>query len=88
MPAAFLSVTVISAAFDPSILAIINEFILNIFPAVIDEIVPEGKAQVMVRLDMSGKILLACVTRKSATMLKLEVGINVFVQVKSVAIVS
>ena len=62
--------------------------ILNIFPAVIDEIVPEGKAQVMVRLDMSGKILLACVTRKSATMLKLEVGINVFVQVKSVAIVS
>jgi len=62
--------------------------ILNIFPAVVEEIVPEGKAQVMVRLKMNEVVLLACLTRKSSSTLNLENGLNVFVQVKSVAILS
>jgi len=66
----------------------IDTSILNIFPAVVEEIVPEGKAQVMVRLSMNGDTLLACLTRKSATMLQVESGLSVFVQIKSVAILS
>jgi len=62
--------------------------ILNIFPAVVEEIVPEGNAQVMVRLSLKGVVLLACLTRKSATSLKLDDGSSVFVQIKSVAILS
>lgn len=66
----------------------IDTSILNIFPAVVEEIVPEGKAQVMVRLSLNGVVLLACLTTKSASMLDLESGLSVFVQVKSVAILS
>ena len=66
----------------------IDTSILNIFPAVVEEIVPEGKAQVMVRLSLNGVVLLACLTKKSASMLDLENGLSVFVQVKSVAILS
>ena len=62
--------------------------ILNIFPAVVEEMVPEGDAQVMVRLTLKGVILLACLTRKSASSLKLDQGLSVFIQVKSVAILS
>ena len=62
--------------------------ILNIFPAVIEEIVPEGSAQVMVRLTLNGVVLLACLTRKSSASLKLDKGSSVFIQVKSVAILS
>ena len=62
--------------------------ILNIFPAVVEEMVPEGDAQVMVRLTLNGVILLACLTRKSASSLKLDQGLSVFIQVKSVAILS
>ena len=62
--------------------------ILNIFPAVVEEMVPEGDAQVMVRLTLNGVTLLACLTRKSATSLKLDQGLSVFIQVKSVAILS
>ena len=62
--------------------------ILNIFPAVVEEMVPEGDAQVMVRLALKGVVLLACLTRKSASSLKLDQGLSVFIQVKSVAILS
>ena len=62
--------------------------ILNIFPAVVEEMVPEGDAQVMVRLTLNGVTLLACLTRKSASSLKLDQGLSVFIQVKSVAILS
>ena len=62
--------------------------ILNIFSAVVEEIAPEGKAQIIVRLTMGGVILLSCLTRKSASTLGLEVGLSIFVQVKSVAILS
>ncbi len=62
--------------------------ILNIFPAVIEEITPEGNAQVMVRLLIQGIPLLARITRKSASLLKLTPGKKVFAQVKSVALLS
>jgi molybdopterin-binding protein len=55
---------------------------------VVEDIVPEGRAQVMVRLKMNGVVLLACLTNKSASTLQLENGLSVFVQVKSVAILS
>ena len=62
--------------------------ILNIFSAVVEEIAPESKAQIIVRLTMGGVILLSCLTRKSASTLGLEIGLSIFVQVKSVAILS
>ena len=62
--------------------------ILNIFPAVVEEIAPESKAQIIVRLSMGRVILLSCLTRKSASTLGLEIGLSIFVQVKSVAILS
>ncbi len=61
--------------------------ILNIFPAVVEEVVMEGSAQMMVRLDLNGTKLLARLTRKSATLLDLQQGRSLFVQVKSVALV-
>ena len=66
----------------------VDTSILNIFPATVQEIVIEGKAQVMVRLQIKETILLACITRKSSYKLRLEKGSEVFVQVKSVAILS
>jgi len=66
----------------------VDTSILNIFPAVVEEMVPEGDAQVMVRLTLKDVVLLACLTRKSAISLKLNKGSSVFVQVKSVAILS
>ncbi len=66
----------------------VDTSILNIFPAIVEEMVPEGDAQVMVRLTLKGVVLLACLTKKSAISLKLNKGSSVFVQVKSVAILS
>ena len=66
----------------------VDTSILNIFPAMVQEIVNEGEAQVMVRLQIKETILLACITRKSSQKLGLEKGSEVFVQVKSVAILS
>ena len=66
----------------------VDTSILNIFPAMVQEIVNEGEAQVMVRLQIKETILLACITRKSSYKLRLEKGVEVFVQVKSVAILS
>ena len=66
----------------------VDTSILNIFPAMVQEIVNEGEAQVMIRLQIKETILLACITRKSSYKLRLEKGSEVFVQVKSVAILS
>ena len=66
----------------------VDTSILNIFPAIVQEMVTEGEAQVMVRLEIKETILLACITRKSSSKLGLEKGKEVFVQVKSVAILS
>lgn len=62
--------------------------ILNIFPAVVDDISPEGKSQMTVRLMVGGVPMLARVTRKSAAVLELEVGKCVFAQAKTVALLS
>ncbi|MEN8214169.1 MAG: molybdenum ABC transporter ATP-binding protein [Pseudomonadota bacterium] len=62
--------------------------ILNIFPAIIDAITPVGSAQMMVRL-MAGDVpLLARVTRKSAAVLDLKPGKQLYAQAKSVAVLS
>ena len=66
----------------------IGTSILNIFPAVVDELALEGKAQIMVRLKIKEVTLLALITRKSAEMLNLKNGVKVFAQIKSVAILS
>jgi molybdate transport system ATP-binding protein len=61
--------------------------ILNIIPARVVEFVEDGPAQAMVRLDASGTPLLARVTRKSAHLLGLYPGMQVYAQVKSAALV-
>ena len=60
--------------------------ILNIFPATIDEMIPEGKAQMTVRLLVGGMPILARLTRKSASILNLKPGKLVYAQIKSVAL--
>ena len=62
--------------------------ILNIFPATIEAISPEGVAQMTVRLKVGDTALLARVTRKSAAALDLQPGKPVFAQAKSVAVLA
>lgn len=62
--------------------------ILNIFPAIVDEITDEGSAQVTVRLLAGGVPMLSRITRKSAVELDLKTGKSVYVQVKSVALLA
>lgn len=62
--------------------------ILNIFPATIEELSPEGEAQMMVKLLAGGVPILSRVTRKSATLLDMQAGQSVYVQAKSVALLS
>ena len=62
--------------------------ILNIFPAVVDEVTTVGDAQVMVRLLAGDVPLLSRITRKSASQLGLEGGKMVYAQAKSVALLS
>lgn len=62
--------------------------ILNIFEAAVEQLSPDGVAQTVVRLDISGVPVLAHVTRKSAEALELEPGKRVYAQVKSVAVLA
>lgn len=62
--------------------------ILNIFPATVDELISEGKSQVTVRLIVGDIAMLARVTRKSASILELKPGKQVYAQAKSVALLS
>lgn len=62
--------------------------ILNIFPARVEAITPEGRAQMMIRLASGGVPLLSRITGKSTALLKLEPGKQVYAQVKSVALLS
>ncbi len=62
--------------------------ILNIFPALIDDITPLGKTQLTVRLWAGGVPLLSRITRKSAALLDLKPGKSVYAQAKSVALLS
>lgn len=60
--------------------------ILNIFPGKVEDMAPAGEAQTTIRLDCGGVPLLARVTRKSVSALRLEYGKRVFAQAKSVAV--
>jgi len=62
--------------------------ILNIFPATVDEIKNESSSQVMVRLLVGGVPMLSRVTRKSAAVLELKPGKQVYAQAKSVALLA
>ena len=64
----------------------IDTSILNIFPAVIDQIEDAGKAQVTIRLISNGVHILSRLTKKSVAVMCLNVGSEVYVQTKSVAI--
>ena len=65
-----------------------NTSILNIFPATVDALTEEGKAQIMVRLLVEGIPMLSRITRKSAALLDLHPGKEVYAQVKTVALLS
>jgi len=60
--------------------------ILNIFAARVVEIAGHTQAQVLVNLAVGDARLLARITRKSAKLLNLQPGVEVYAQVKSVAL--
>ena len=60
--------------------------ILNVLPATVRALAPDGTAQTLVSLDAGGALLLARITRKSADALALAPGQQVFAQVKGVAL--
>ena len=60
--------------------------IQNIFPARVEELVEENPAQMTVRLDAAGVSVLSRITRKSAEVLDLAPGKQVYAQVKTVAL--
>lgn len=60
--------------------------ILNIFPARVERVTDEQPAQVLVRLNTGGVLLLARITRKSVATLHLEAGKTVYAQIKTVAL--
>ncbi|MGD8567437.1 MAG: molybdenum ABC transporter ATP-binding protein [Gammaproteobacteria bacterium] len=62
--------------------------ILNIFPATVEDIVEESPAQLTIRLNANGVVILSRITRKSAAVLELEKGKAVYAQIKSVAILA
>ena len=62
--------------------------ILNVFATRIDEIEDSQSARVLVRLQLGNQFLLARLTRKSIDALSLQVGDQVYAQVKSVALLS
>jgi molybdate transport system ATP-binding protein len=62
--------------------------ILNILPVIVDEISDESDTQVIVRLKAGDDLLLSCVTKKSAELLQLQKGKEIYAQIKSVALLS
>ena len=62
--------------------------ILNILPATVEALKSDGEALVMVRLLADKVPVLARITRKSADQLKLMPGKPVFVQIKSIALLT
>ena len=58
------------------------------FATRIDEIEDSQSARVLVRLQLGNQFLLARLTRKSIDALSLQVGDQVYAQVKSVALLS
>lgn len=65
-----------------------NTSILNIFPVTVEELIEVNPAQLTVRLDATGVKILSRITRKSARVLELVPGKQVYAQVKSVALLA
>jgi molybdate transport system ATP-binding protein len=65
-----------------------NTSILNILPAVVTEVADHGPAQVTVRLAVGGWPILARITRRSAAGLGVEPGLDLYAQVKSIALLT
>lgn len=61
--------------------------ILNILPGRISAIAPDGEAMSLVRTAVGEAALIARVTRRSVMQLKLEPGLQVWVQIKAAAII-
>lgn len=59
---------------------------LNVLPAQIQEIADDAPGRVVVRLKTGEAVLLARITRKSAAVLGLALGMTVYAQIKSVAL--
>ncbi len=62
--------------------------ILNVLPATIMDIVDGESGQSIVRLKVGNQPLLAHITRKSAVILNLKIGKEVFVQIKGMSILN
>ncbi len=60
--------------------------ILNVFPAAIRELHDQGDGHILLRLQCGAQYFLARVTNKSAQLLGLHPGLEVFAQVKSAAL--
>ena len=63
-----------------------NSSILNIMPAKVLEIGELTRSKVLVKLDVGGQALLSSITKKSMSLLAIQPGQDVFVQIKSVAL--
>jgi molybdate transport system ATP-binding protein len=63
-----------------------NSSILNVLPAMIEEMQVHGKGRLMVRLNIGGVPVLARITQKSQHLLGIKVGDPVFAEIKSVAL--
>ena len=63
-----------------------NTSVLNIVPCTVTGLSPQGQSRVIVSLDAGGTPLLSRITRKSADKLGLESGMQVYAQIKSVAL--
>ncbi len=60
--------------------------ILNVLSARIEEMAADGSSRLMLRISIDGAEILSRLTRKSGTVLGLEVGMSVYAQIKSVAL--
>jgi molybdate transport system ATP-binding protein len=62
--------------------------ILNVLPAIITGIADDDSGQCVVRLLVGTQSLLAHITRKSAILLDLKIGMQVYVQIKGTSILN
>lgn len=60
--------------------------VLNIFPATVTGLSHDSPGQVMVSLDAGGSSMLARITQKSSEALQLQPGLQLYAQVKGIAV--
>lgn len=60
--------------------------ILNVLPVTVVEMATHGRGRMIVKLDLAGTPLLARITRKSQANLDLKPGMEIYAQIKSVAL--